>query len=225
MKVRSADGSNLGKVVACEPDTFIIEKGWFFHREYRARYDQVVEAQGDELWLRDSDQQLNAAAQRGEGLAGGEAIAGRETIAGSAQARSGQPEPDLSAGMTEEVRVPLVEEELTAEKHWRQAGEVKIHKDAITEEREITVPVTHEEVRVERVAASSDARPSDANFEETVTNVPVYEEQVEIHKRPVVREEVRVTKTAHEERERLGTEVRKERADIRTEGNVPRPSR
>src|SRR5689334_10102289 len=47
--------------------------------------------------------------------------------------------------------VDLFEEELTAEKHVRDRGEVRLHKRVVVKQRKITVPVMHEEIVVERV--------------------------------------------------------------------------
>jgi uncharacterized protein (TIGR02271 family) len=92
-----------------------------------------------------------------------------------------------------------------------------------TERKQISVPVTREEVHVERVPAGArEVRPGEATFQEGEISVPVREEEVEIRKRPVVREEVRVSKTARQEQRVASGEVRKETADIEEEGSVRR---
>lgn len=189
MKVRSSDGTSLGKVVGCGEETFIIEKGFFFPKDYTARYDQVAELRDGEIWLREA----------GERLLKGAPI----------------------AGAVEEVRVPLSEEQIIAEKRMEKAGEVRIHKDVKVEERQVSVPVMKEEVHVERTPASAEPRAGEATFKEGTVSVPVYEEEVEIRKRPMVSEEVRVAKTAHEEERRATAEVRKETAEIEREGSIP----
>jgi uncharacterized protein (TIGR02271 family) len=201
MTVRSVDGEKLGKVVAREASGFVVEKGFFFPKDFFVRNEEIEDVAGDEVRLR------STAAVLREG-AGGE--------------RRAEP-PDGGRSMTgasEEVRVPVAEEELVAEKRTRQAGEVRVHKDVRTEHRSIDVPVTKEEVRVERVPASGEARPGDATFQEGTVSVPVREEEVEVRKRPVVREEVRVSKTGKREERRADAEVRKESVDIEREGDV-----
>jgi hypothetical protein len=47
MIVRSADGEKLGKVVEAGEDDFLVEKGLFFHKETRIRYDDVSERAGE----------------------------------------------------------------------------------------------------------------------------------------------------------------------------------
>lgn len=189
--VRTADGEKLGRIVRCEQDSFIIEKGIFFPTDYVARYDDVADCRGDEVYLKGRVTDLRA---------------GRGT-----------------SGVQEQVSVPLAEEELSAEKTMKEAGQVRVRKDVRTERKEISVPVTREEVRVERVPTGGrELRPGEATFEEGEVTIPVREEEVEIKKRPVVREEVRVSKTARQEQRQASGEVRKETAELEEEGNVGR---
>jgi uncharacterized protein (TIGR02271 family) len=194
MKLRSADGSNLGKVVACQEDTFLIEKGLFFPKDYQAGYREVAEIRDGEIWLGGTDAQLRTG-RYDEGTG-------------------------ISPGARQETRVPLSEEELIAEKRAQKTGEVRVRKEVVTEHQQISVPVTKEEVHVERVPVSGETRAAEGSFQKTDVSVPVYEEEVEIRKRPVVREEVRVAKTSHEEEQRVAADVRKEKVDIEKEGAV-----
>ncbi len=42
LTVYSADGEELGKIVALGEDTFLIEKGLFFKEDHVARFDQIA---------------------------------------------------------------------------------------------------------------------------------------------------------------------------------------
>ena len=210
MKVRSADGETLGKLIARDDDGFTIEKGFFFPKAYVARYEEISQIRDDEVWLRQTRDEIQREDSPRAEIAAAPLSATNPGVASSA------------AGTQQEVRVPLVEEELEVEKRNKEVGEVRIHKDVTTVEKNITVPVTREEVRVERVPASGDA--AAASFREGETRVPIREEEVEIHKRPVVREEVRVTKTAVEEEQRVKEQTRKEEAEIEERGEVKRRS-
>jgi uncharacterized protein (TIGR02271 family) len=235
MTVRSSDGEKLGKVIRCGADEFVIEKGFFFPKDYVARYDQAS-VSGDEVLL-----SLPASSLHEAGDDAG-AIRARETSASGLGTQMGTYASDTSGriteganrrdegmtggsrlghGATEDVRVPIAEEELVAEKRERQAGEVRVHKDVVTEHKQIDVPVTREEVHVERVPVQGgDARGAEARFEKDDVRVPVREEEVEIRKRPVVREEVRVSKTARREERRAEGDVRREEVEIDKEGDV-----
>src|SRR5512142_2773026 len=58
MTVRSIDGEKLGKVVACRADEFVIEKGFFFPKDYLARYQDVADVRDGEVMLRGSSAEL-----------------------------------------------------------------------------------------------------------------------------------------------------------------------
>ena len=191
--VRTADGEKLGRIVRCEQDSFIIEKGIFFPTDYVARYDDIADVRSGEVYLKRSIAELRGS------------------------------DSTPRAGTKEQVSVPLVEEELSAEKRTKEAGRVHLRKEVETERKDISVPVTREQVHVERVPTGGrEPRPGEATFQRGDVSVPVREEEVEIRKRPVVREEVRVSKTARQEERVASGEVRKERAEIEEEGDVQR---
>jgi uncharacterized protein (TIGR02271 family) len=114
--------------------------------------------------------------------------------------------------------MPVAEEELEAVKHERDAGEVRLKKEVVTEHRTIDVPVTKETVRVERVPATGDrAIAGSGDFEERTESMPIREEEVEIRKRPVVKEEVRLKKERTVEHRAADADVRRE--EVRVEGD------
>lgn len=220
MTVMSSDGEKLGKVIRCDTDRFIIEKGFFFPKDYVVRYEDVSRVSGDEAYL-----SLGAASLReagDDGWRSDESRAGTMGASDTERTSSGSTlGSSLDHGTSEEIRVPLAEEELVAEKHQREAGEVRVRKEVVTEHKQIEVPVTREEVHVERVPVQGgEARGAEARFEQDEIRVPVREEEVEIRKRPVVREEIRVSKTARREERRADADVRREEAKIEREGDL-----
>jgi uncharacterized protein (TIGR02271 family) len=200
MTVLSSDGEKLGKILSCAAASFTIEKGFFFPKDYVARYDEISDVSGDEVRLAMSK---DAFLRLREGAATG--------ITGTASHAAG-----------EDVRVPLAEEELDVTKRERDAGEVRLRKDVVTERKHVEVPVTREEVHVERVPVSEhrDLSPGEKAFEKEDVSMPIREEEVEIRKRPVVKEEVRLRKDRTTERRAAEADVRKERVDIEGEGDA-----
>jgi uncharacterized protein (TIGR02271 family) len=120
-----------------------------------------------------------------------------------------------------EQTVQLREEELQARKQTVQTGEVAVGKEVVSEQRTLEVPVTREEVFVERHPV--EPRPSDRPIDERAETieVPVREEQVSLEKRAVVYEEVEVGKQHVQETQQVSGTVRREEARIEREGNVP----
>lgn len=123
----------------------------------------------------------------------------------------------------EEIRIPLLEEELSVETISRETGHVRIHKEVRVEHRHLTVPITREEVVVERLPATQGAGASgaEAPFKEQTIDLAVHEDEVRVTKHPVVREELRVRKLAHHEERDTDATLRREEADIE---DTTRPS-
>jgi uncharacterized protein (TIGR02271 family) len=120
-----------------------------------------------------------------------------------------------TASSFDEIRVPLCEEEVAAEKFTRALGEVRLHKRIVTTTKTITVPVMHEEIQVEHV--KTDRKPidySETMFKETSHTIPLHDEEVEIRKYAVPREGVRVRKTSLQEERSATAELRREELDI-----------
>ena len=69
MSVISADGHRLGGVVRCDADTFLIEKGIFFPRDWVCSYTQVATVDGESVHLtvnRDQLERVDADRDRDE---------------------------------------------------------------------------------------------------------------------------------------------------------------
>jgi uncharacterized protein (TIGR02271 family) len=204
MTVFSADGEKLGKVQACGGSTFTIEKGFFFPKDYVARYDEVASVTDDDIRLASTKDAFLR--MRESGVYGYDPTTGRTDTSYDAESRVGH----------EEISMPVSEEELDVVKRDRQAGEVRLRKDVVTETKHMEVPVTREEVHVERVPASErrDVLPGDKAFEKDSVSMPIHEEEVEIRKRPIIKEEVRLRKERVTEQRAAEADVRKERVDV-----------
>jgi hypothetical protein len=130
MKVRTSDGHDLGKIVRLDSGLLVIEKGFFFPKDYEVPISLVSAVRDDEAHLSISKEAI----EREGGLAGASADAGA-----------------YRAGSTEEARVQLAEEELQATKRVRDAGEVRVRKDTSrTVEQRADADVRREEARIDR---------------------------------------------------------------------------
>src|SRR5690606_23367895 len=107
------------------------------------------------------------------------------------------------------------EEELAVGKRQRQAGEVGVQKHVETEHVRESVPVTREEVTVERRPVR-DASATGRNPEigEDEIRVPLMEEEVVAEKRAVPKEEVVIRKQAVQDEKTVEADLRKERVDV-----------
>jgi uncharacterized protein (TIGR02271 family) len=112
----------------------------------------------------------------------------------------------------DELRVQRTEEELIAGTRQREAGSIRVRKRVRTDRERIEVPTRHEEVSVERVPVEGEASEAEIGADEVV--VPVTEEEIVVHKRPVIKEEVRIRKDVVEDTEVVEEDVRREEVEV-----------
>src|SRR5918994_116869 len=209
-EVFGADGDKVGTVAAVYPGYIVVEKGFFFPTDYYIPMSAVASANADQVTLtlaKDAALSSGWDAQPTD----------LETASYDAAMSSGVTDVDRGFGASaqvatdEEIRIPVMEEELTATVREREAGAVRIEKDVVTEEQTLEVPVTEERVRVERRVVDRPVTAADAEaFEETVIEVPLRSETVDIQKQARVAEEVVVSKEATQRTERVADTVRRE---------------
>ena len=210
-EVYGADGDKVGTVAAVYPGYIVVEKGFFFPTDYYIPMSAVASYDNDQVYLNlAKDAALNSGwdAQPTD----------LETAIYDTSMASDV--TDVDAGFSastgrvatdEEIRIPVMEEELTATVREQEAGAVRIEKDVVTEQRTLDVPVTEERVRVERRVVDRPVSAADADaFEETVIDVPLRRETVDVQKQARVAEEIVVGKEAVQRTERVTDTVRKE---------------
>ena len=134
---------------------------------------------------------------------------------------------DISAGtmetgeMDQDHRVQLRGEVLRTFKERVQRGEVRLRKEVVTENKTVEVPVTREELVVERVPVSGQEPASHLEIgSEKEIRVPLSEERARVEKQPVVQDEVRVGKRAVQKTERVSEDVRHEELRVDKDGDV-----
>jgi uncharacterized protein (TIGR02271 family) len=115
-----------------------------------------------------------------------------------------------------ETRVQLIEERLNVSKH-TTTSEAIITKEPVTETKTVEVPLTHEELTIERrpVTESSSTTTSERPVEsKTEIKIPVNREEIDVRKEPYVKEEVILKKKPVTETKTISDTVRSEKIDI-----------
>lgn len=112
----------------------------------------------------------------------------------------------------------LHKEELDISKCMVQKGEVEIGKEIIEEQKTVDVPVTHEEVVIERRTLNNEESSTPISSEETI-RIPVGEEVVDVNKRTVVTGEVSAYKREVEDTQQVSETLKREEAHINKIGN------
>jgi uncharacterized protein (TIGR02271 family) len=207
MEVWSADGHKLGKVVGVHQETLMLEKGFFFPKDYTVSRDTISEIRDGKVFLSLSRDELGMKPSVLESLT-------EPPLQSAVRLERAEMGEELR---DEEIRVPLHAEEVLARTRTEEVGEIRVRKEVITEERQITVPVMREVVTIERIPANFESVLPMAEghvFREETITVPVREEVVDIQKRPVVTEEIRISKATVQEVQPVSTTVRREVAEV-----------
>ena len=113
--------------------------------------------------------------------------------------------------------IQLLGEVLRVHKDRISAGEVRFRKEVITDMQTIQVPVTREELVIERRAVNSGTPINGTIGEGSEIRVPLTEERASLDKSTVVREEVSVGKRAIEGVESLEGSTRREELVVEDE--------
>jgi len=198
MEVRDTDGQKVGMCGETLGNYFNVDAGFLGTTEYYVPFSAITNVSDGAIFLNVRKDQIDTMGWDR-----------RPEMTGT-----------VMTGDTQRT-VQLREEELQARKIPVETGSVHLGKDVVEEQRTMDVPVTHEEVYVERRPV--DRRPSDRPISESDTEtirVPVTEERVEVEKQPVVYEEVGVGKRVTQETRQVSDTVRREELRMDNEGDV-----
>lgn len=108
-------------------------------------------------------------------------------------------------------RMTLSAEEMQIQKRVERTGDVRVGKRVETEHVRQSVPVTREEVHVDRRPVEDAVGSAELRDDEVV--VPISEERLEVNKRPVVKEEVVIRKERVTEQRPIEADLRREELD------------
>ena len=143
-----------------------------------------------------------------------------EEYAGTTNATAATSELTMDTERNTEHKMKLREEELDIDKHEVSAGEVEIRKEVHVDTKQIDVPVTHEEIYIDRKPVNKDeVTGTFENIENETIRVPLKEEEIEVRKRPVVREEVEIGKKKVHETEQVSDTVRREELNVNVDNS------
>ena len=132
---------------------------------------------------------------------------------------------DVSGPETDDA-MTRSEEELRVGTSQRETGRARLKKYIVTEEVTRTVPVSREEVRIERepiTDANRDQATAGGDLTEEEHEVTLHAEEAVVEKNVVPKERVRMDKDTVTEEQQVSEQVRKEQ--IQTEGDTDRQGR
>jgi uncharacterized protein (TIGR02271 family) len=130
-----------------------------------------------------------------------------------------------TSGPTSDTAMTRSEEQLRVGTETRETGRARLRKHVVTEQQNVTVPVSREEVTVERepiTDANRGAARSGPAISEEEHEVTLRAERPVVDKEAVPVERVRLGTETRTEHETVGGEVRKEQIEIDTDDRPPR---
>jgi len=203
-EARGSGDEDLGEVQEVGSNYVLVQKGLLNKEKFYIPKDQVERYDGDTLRFSISEEVIKS---KYMGEYPPSSLTGRTQ------------NTTANKSKVEETTVPVTEERLGVSKS-QSTKEATITKTPVTETKTIEVPVTHEEVSVERRPASratTTTTAADRPIEsEQEIRVPLKQEKVQVTKQPYVKEEVSVKKKPVTETKTVSDEVTKE--EVRVKG-------
>jgi uncharacterized protein (TIGR02271 family) len=201
------NGEDFGEVQDVSNGSVLVQRGIINKERFLIPQELAESYDGDIVRFRISEDELLSKYDEGSDL---EAATGNTEQTETLQ--------DTTQNVEEET-IPLTEERLDVSTNV-QEQEATITKKPVTETKTVEVPVTHEEVSIERRPPSGGegqvASEGPISSTEEIS-IPLKKEEVEVNKNPYVKEEVKVTKRPVTETMEVREEVTSETID--TEGS------
>ncbi len=202
-EARGSGDEDLGEVQEVGGNYVLVQRGIVNKEKFYIPRDLAESYDGDVLRFRISEEDAKSRFLRDSPPTSSESTYERRS-------------PSRREGTEQETTVPLTEERLNVSKRTSEQ-QATIKKEPVTETKTVEVPVTHEELTVERRPASSttttssDIGPVES---ETETKIPLRQEEVQVTKQPYVKEEVTVKKKPVTETRTVSDEVRSEKVKV-----------
>jgi uncharacterized protein (TIGR02271 family) len=200
--VRTLDNQGMGKVIAVpnDEDTIIIssQSGG---EQYKIPRSCVSGFNGAEVLLNETAYKISSSY--------------RVNSAGAYEAKPSDiiTEERQQEGKEEQTTVPLIEERLNVSKK-TSTTQYTITKEPVTEKKTIEVSVTHEELVIEKRPAKDSSSAQGPVKSKTEIKVPLNREEVEVTKKPFVKEEIVMKKKPVTETRTVSDTVTSERINM-----------
>jgi uncharacterized protein (TIGR02271 family) len=196
-EARGSNDEDLGEVQEVGQDYVLVQRGMINKDKFYIPKDVVESYDGDVLRFSISEEDA------------------KSRFLGDSPPPSPENEGLSAARKAEETTtVPITEERLNASKR-ESTREATITKEPVTETKTVEVPVTHEEISVEKRPASGSTPAERPVQSKTETKVPLKREEVQVTKQPYVKEEVSVKKKPVTETRTVTDKVTSEKVKVK----------
>jgi uncharacterized protein (TIGR02271 family) len=201
-EARGIDNEDFGEVQDVSNGYVFVQKGMINKEKFFIPQDKVQSFDGSVVKFGLSKDE--ASSYQGDSF---------PASSSSSQTQSNQQSNDQGS-VEEEITIPVKEEKLDVTKRVEE-NQATITKEPITESKTVEVPVTHEEVSIERrqpTGGQSSTSQEPISSKEEI-EIPLKKEEVEVNKTPYVKEEVSVKKKPVTETREVTEDITSERID------------
>lgn len=119
----------------------------------------------------------------------------------------------------QDVKLKIRKEQLDLIKKRVRLEKVTLHKEVITEEKTIVVPVTHVELVIERKVFDTD-NPENLGRKLKTIRIPINEERIEVVKHPTALEDIKIYKRQFQKVVHVNKTLKNEKVHVDIIGNA-----
>jgi uncharacterized protein (TIGR02271 family) len=195
-EARGTNDEDFGEVQDIQGNYVLVQKGIIDKEKFYIPKDQAESYDGDVLRFRISQEDLNQFQHESPSIWDSDSTQETTTY-----------ERD-----TNEERIPLSEERLDVSKE-SQEDQATITKKPVTETKTVEVPLTREEVSIEKRPASGQTEAKSPIQSEEEITIPLKREEAQVSKKPYVKEEAVIKKKAFRDTKEITEDVTSEELD------------
>ena len=196
-EARGNNDEDFGEVQDIQGNYVLVQKGLINKEKFYIPKDQAESYDGDVLRFRISEQDLNQFQHEPPSIW---------------DSNNTQETTTYERDTNEEETIPLTEERLDVSKK-SQENQATITKKPVTETKTVEVPLTREEVSIERRPASGQTEAQSPIQSEQEIKIPLKREEAQVSKNPYVKEEAVIKKKAVTDTKEITEDVTSEELD------------
>jgi uncharacterized protein (TIGR02271 family) len=218
-EARGSDDEDLGEVLETGHNYVLVQKGIINKEKFYIPKNMVESYDGSVLRFNIAKDEVKSRFMRDSPSTGNEYSSSYKNM--DVTAEEEQDKSNVSQDTA--ARVPVMEERLNVSKE-ESTEDATVTKEPVTETKTIEIPVTHEEITIEKrpprdrkYTSISSENPVESKTE---IKIPLKKEEVEVIKQPYVKEEVVVKKNPVTKTQQATEQVRSEKVNIADDKNI-----
>lgn len=196
-EARGNNDEDFGEVQDIEGNYILVQKGLINKEKFYIPKDQAESYDGDVLRFRISEQELSQFQHEPPSIW---------------DSNNSQETTTFEKDTNEEEHIPLTEERLDISKE-SQEDQATVTKKPVTESKTVEVPLTREEVSIERRPASGQTEAQSPIQSEQDIKIPLKREEAKVSKKPYLKEEAVIKKKGVTNKKKISEDVTSEELD------------